>query len=440
MPLERPLSPFGRSILLLDCDAFFVQVARLEDPEGVGRVERLLVGGRSGRGVVTSASYAVRAFGVRSGMPVAEALRRCPDAVVVPVPREACGARSRAIRAELETLAPVVQAASIDEFYLDLTGTERLFGGASLAETAARIRARVQEATGITVSVGGGTNRLVAKLAAGRAKPHREAEKEAGEGGEESRISGTHPGVFIVPPGGEAAFMAELDVRAIPGVGPAMAGELEARGVVSVPELLAVEPGWLARWVGEGRAAWLRARARGEDDAPVTPGEDRKSISAERTWGEDVPPGPAGDAALEGKLLELAGSVGATLRGKGFRARTITVKLRDGDFSTRQRSRTLSEPVESDRAIYEVGRAMLRELRARNRPTRLLGIGVAGLEDEAGAEQLDLLGLLGPEEPGAPVRPESERDRTLSRVADQVRARFGDDALRPGRTMEGKDE
>ena len=428
MPLERPPIPSGRSILLLDCDAFFVQVARLEDPEGLGQVERLLVGGRSGRGVVTSASYAVRAFGVRSGMPVAEALRRCPDAVVVPVPREACAARSRAIRAELETLAPVVQAASIDEFFLDLTGTERLFGGASLAETAARIRDKVREATGITVSVGGGSNRLVAKLAAGRAKPHR--------GGEEPPC----PGVFIVPSGGEAAFMAELDVRAIPGVGPAMAGELEARGVVSVPELLAVEPAWLARWVGEGRAAWLRARARGEDDAPVTPGEDRKSISAERTYGEDVPPGPAGDAALERKLLELAGSVGATLRSKGFRARTVTVKLRDGDFSTRQRSRTLSEPVESDRAIYEVGRAMLRELRSRRRPTRLLGIGVAGLEDEHGVEQLDLLSLLGPEAPGAPVRPESERDRTLSRLADEVRARFGDDALRPGRIMEDRDE
>jgi DNA polymerase IV len=422
--IDRPPTPPGRSILLLDCDAFFVQVARLEDPEGLGGVERLLVGGRSGRGVVTSASYAVRAFGVRSGMPVAEALRRCPDAVVVPVPREACTARSRAIRSELERLAPVVQAASIDEFYLDLTGTHRLFGGASLAGTAARIRARVHEVTGITVSIGGGSNRLVAKLAAGRAKPHREGDP------------GPHPGVFIVPAGGEAAFMAELDVRAIPGVGPALAGELEARGIVSVPELLAVESAWLARWVGEGRAAGLRARARGEDDAPVTPAEERKSISAERTWGEDVPPGPAGDVELERKLLELAGTVGATLRGKGFRARTITVKLRDGDFSTRQRSRTLAEPVESDRAIYEAGRAMLRELRARRRPTRLLGIGVAGLEHEGGTEQLD---LLGPEDPGAPARPETERDRTLSRVADQVRARFGDDALRPGRIMEEND-
>jgi len=435
LPLSKPPSPDGRSnhdprggrsILLLDCDAFFVQVARREDPDGAGRAERLLVGGSSGRGVVTSASYAVRAFGVRSGMPVAEALRLCPDAMVVPVPREACVERSRAIRAELETLAPVVQAASIDEFYLDLTGTERLFGGASLARTAARIRGRVHEATGILVSVGGATNRLVAKLAAGYAKPHA---TRAGGGGE--------PGVFVVPPGREADFMASLAVADIPGVGPALAGELEQRGIVTVPDLLAVEPGWLARWVGEGRAAWLRERALGRDDSEVTAGEARKSISAERTYGTDVPPGPAGDAELEGRLLELSMSVGATLREKGFRARTITVKLRDADFSTRQRSHTLPEAVESDRAVYEVGRAMLRELRARGRATRLLGIGVAGFEDEAGVEQLD---LLGPDDPGAPVRAESDRDRTLSRVADQVRARFGDDAIRPGRVMEGRAE
>jgi DNA polymerase IV len=417
LSVEQPPSPPGRSILLVDCDAFFVQVARLEDPEGAGRADLLLVGGRSGRGVVTSASYPARAFGVRSGMPMAEAMRRCPDALVVPVPRGACVKRSRAVRVELEALAPVVQAASIDEFYLDLTGTERLFGGAPLPETASRMRARVGDSTGISVSIGGGTNRLVAKLAAGRAKP----------GG---RSAGS--GVFVVPPGEEAAFLATFRLREIPGVGPTLAATLEERGIRTVPELLAVEPEWLARWIGEGRARWLRDRALGRGASDVTPGEARKSISSERTFGVDVPPGGAGDAELERRLLQLVLSVGSTLREKGLRARTITVKLRDADFTTRQRSRTLAEPIESDRAIHELARGMLAELRGRGRSTRLLGVGVSGFDDEAG--QLDLLA----DDPHAgPPTVESERDRTLSRVADRVRARYGDDALRPGRVIDG---
>jgi DNA polymerase IV len=414
LSFEQPPSPPGRSIFLVDCDAFFVQVARLEDPEGAGREELLVVGGRSGRGVVTSASYAARAFGVRSGMPMSEARRLCPGAVVVPVPRGACAARSRAVRAELEALAPVVEAASIDEFYLDLTGTERLFGGAPLADTARRIRSQVREATGITVSIGGGTNRLVAKLAAGHAKPHRGKD-----------------GVFIVPPGGEAAFMEGLRLRDIPGVGPRLASTLEERGLRTVPELLRVEPAWLARWVGEARADWLRDRALGRGRDTVDGGEARKSISSERTFSSDVPPGEQGDAELEGRLLGLVLSVGETLRRKGLRARTLTVKLRDADFSTRQRSRTLVEPVESDRAIFEVARTLLAELRARRRPTRLLGVGVSGFDDDP--RQLDLLA----EDPDAPPpRAESERDRTLSHLADRVRARFGEGALRPGRVVD----
>ncbi len=416
MSLDQPPNPHGRSILLVDCDAFFVQVARLEDPEGAGRAERLLVGGRSGRGVVTSASYPARAFGVRSGMPMAEALRLCPDALVVPVPRGACVARSRAIRAQLETLAPVVQAASIDEFYLDLTGTGRLFGGEPLAASATRIRAHVLAATGVSVSIGGGTNRLVAKLAAGRAKPW-------------GKRPGT--GVHVVPPGHEARFMAGFRVRDIPGVGPALAGTLEARGVQTVPELVALEPAWLARWIGEGRARWLLDRATGRDTSPVTPGEGRKSISSERTFGVDVPPGASGDAELERRLVELVLSVGSTLREKALRARTVTVKLRDADFTTRQRSRTLAEPIESDRAIHEVAHALFVDLRARGRPSRLLGVGVSGFDEEAG--QLDL--LAGDPDAGLPPL-ESERDRTLSRVADRLRARFGEDALRPGRVVD----
>src|SRR5689334_2852368 len=161
-----------RRILLVDADAFFVAVARLVDPEGAGKAPLLIVGGAAGsRGVVCSASYETRKFGVRSAMPISRALRLCPDAMCVPVPRRACSAKHREIRDVLERFTPRVQGASIDEWYLDLAGTERLHGDASLATLAHRIRQSVAEATGMTVSIGGGTSKLVAKLAVERAKP-----------------------------------------------------------------------------------------------------------------------------------------------------------------------------------------------------------------------------------------------------------------------------
>ncbi len=226
----KPPGPEAR-ILLVDCDAFYVQVARLEDPEGVGKTRLLLVGGSSsGRGVVTSASYAAREYGVRSAMPTAQALRLCPEATVVPVPRDACVRRSHDVRRVLERLSPVVQAASIDEFYLDLLGTERLFAAETLADTAERIRRTVLEETRISVSIGGSTRRMLAKLAAGLAKPG---------------------GVHVVPPGQEAEFMDKLDLAHIPGIGPAMVESLKKRGLVSVTDALGLQEGWLQKWLGD---------------------------------------------------------------------------------------------------------------------------------------------------------------------------------------------
>jgi DNA polymerase-4 len=157
-------------ILLADADAFFVAVARLVDPDGAGKASLLIVGGRPGsRGVVCSASYEARAFGVRSGMGISQALRLCPDAMAVPVPRGACGEKSRAIQSVLTRFAPVVVAASVDEFYLDLTGTEALYRHEALSVTAQRIRAAVLAETGCSISIGGGTSTLIAKIAAGAA-------------------------------------------------------------------------------------------------------------------------------------------------------------------------------------------------------------------------------------------------------------------------------
>ncbi|MGB1842155.1 MAG: DNA polymerase IV [Longimicrobiales bacterium] len=391
MPESLP----ARRVLLVDCDAFFVQVARLEDPEGAGKSPLLIVGGSaSGRGVVTSASYETRAYGVRSAMPTAQALRLCPDATVVGVPRGSVTRRSREVRAVLEELSPVVQAASVDEFYLDLTGTERLFTPETLEDTAWRIRSEVLARTGISVSLGGGTRRVIAKLAATRAKP---------------------AGVHIVAEGTEQEFLDPLRLAELPGVGPALVESLGKKGLITVAEARAVQPEWLRRWFGPRRGEWLHRRIHGIDGSPVDPHERRKSISSERTFSEDL----HRDDDLDQRLLELSTSVGSTLRKKELRTRTVTVKLRDHDFTTRQHSRTLPEPVESNQAIIDVARTLLRELRADRRvPVRLLGVGLSSLTGSSQSPQLPLF-----DDPGG--HHETERDRNLSRVVDRLSDRFG---------------
>jgi DNA polymerase-4 len=393
----------SQRILLVDCDAFYVQVARLEDPEGAGRVDLLLVGGsQTERGVVTSASYGARRFGVRSAMPTAHALRLCPDATVVGVPRRACSLKSREIRSCLENLAPVVQAASIDEFYLDLTGTERLFGE-PLEVTAHHIREVVLEATRISVSIGGGTRRMIAKLASDIAKPG---------------------GVHIVPAGQEGDFMKRLDLADIPGVGPALVEALRRRGLVRIEEALGVQEPWLERWFGAHRGRWLYRRMRGLDSSRVDPREPRKSISSERTFFQDL----KSDEDLERMLLRLCRSVTHTLRKSGLRTRTITVKLRDADFKTRSRSRTVMEPLETNGATYRIARELLGELRTQRRtPARLLGVGLTNLSSSVDPAQFGLF-----EEE---VRLEGHRERTLDHVVDGLRERFGDGVVLPGRII-----
>jgi DNA polymerase-4 len=341
-------------------------------------------------------------------MPTAQALRLCPRATIAPVSRSAISAKSREVRAVLERLAPVVQAASVDEFYLDLGGTERLFGAESLEDSAWRIREAVLEETDISVSIGGGTRRVIAKLAASRAKP---------------------AGVHVVQPGDEQAFLDDLELSALPGIGPSLVKALHKRGLVHVRDAVAVQQEWLERWFGRRRGAWLHRRVRGVDESAVDPTERRRSISAERTFFRDLD----STRDLERRLLEISSSVGASLRKRDYRARTVTVKIRDSDFRTRTRSRTLVRPVESNAAIYGVAKELMAELRAnRAVPARLLGVGLTGLVSD-GADETQLA-LFEDSAPG-----ESERDRNVSRVVDQLQDRFGRGAVRPGGTLE-KDE
>ena len=405
--MPEATAPTPRRILLADADAFYVAVARLVDPEGAAQAKLLIVGGApNSRGVVCSASYEARAFGVRSGMPISQAVRLCPRATCVPVPRRACSEKSRAIRAVMERFSPVVAAASIDEFYLDLTGTERLYDGAPLAAVASRIRAAVIAETGLSVSIGGGTSRLVATMAAQLAKP---------------RLGSDDPGVFVVEPGGEGAFMRRFTLADIPGIGPRAQERLRAHGLVTVDDALAADDASLVRWLGEREARWLRERVLGVDDSPVEARAEAKSLSREDTFPVDL----HHDADLERELLRLVVRVAGDLRGDGLRARTVTVKLRDADFTTRQASRTVATPIESDRAIHAIAHGLLGNLRrARRTGARLLGVTLSSLGADGYAAQLPLFGEAEP-----PL--ETERDRAISRAVDGVRARFGDAALLP---------
>ncbi len=401
--------PPPRRILLVDADAFFVAVARMVDPAGAGRARLLIVGGSAeGRGVVCSASYEARRFGVRSAMAMARAVRLCPQALVVPVPSGACSRKSREIRAVLERFAPAVESASIDEWYLDLTGTESLYDE-PLADTAARIRDAVREGTGLSVSIGGGTSKLVAKLAVERAKP------KPGTGA---------TGVNIVPPGGELDFMRLHRLADLPGVGPKTAERLERHGLRTVPDVLATDLASLARAVGDREAHWLLDRARGVDDSPVETREAAKQISRDETFPRDL----SSDADLEKELLALATRAAFDLRRSGLTARTVTVRIRDADFTNRSAGRTLPEPVESDRAVFTVARELLRKLRAARRvPARLLSVALSSLDDGSQAQ----LGLFGGDA-GRDVVLETAQDRAVSRAVDAVRAKFGRDAIAPG--------
>jgi DNA polymerase-4 len=408
-------APLPRRILLADADAFFVAVARQEDPEGAGRAALLIVGGRPGsRGVVCSASYECRAYGVRSAMPIARALQLCPDALCVPVPRQACSRRSRDIARVLHRFAPVVQPSSIDEWYLDLSGTEALYRHEPLAATAARIREAVLAETGLSVSIGGGTSRLVAKMAVEDAKPSRGAS-----------------GVHCVAPGEEARYLSRFRLADLPMVGPRLAERLERLGLVTVAEAQQAGEARLVRALGERAGQWLHARVHGVDPSVVEPRERQKSVSREDTFARDLDD----DALLERELLRLAVRVSADLRGQALEARTITVKLRDRSFRTRTAQRALPLPIVTEQAVFRVARSLFRKLRRTQRaPVRLLGIGLSHFEGrDAEAAQLGLFdddAARAADTPADDAR-EGDRERALSQALDRIRARFGAAAILP---------
>ena len=392
-----------RRILLADADAFYVAVARAVDPDGAGKASFLIVGGsRESRGVVCSASYETRKFGVRSAMPIARALRLCPDAMCVPVPFKECIRKSAEIRKALQQYTPVVEGASIDEWYLDLSGTEGIYHHEPLLATARRIREGIRDATGLTLSIGGGTNKLIAKMAVDRAKPSR--------GGD---------GILIIEPGSEQDFLQSCSLADIPLVGPKFQARLAARGLVTVAEALRYDRESLGQWMSKREAQWLWNRIHGSDAADVVHRTMNRGISRDETFGKDL----AADEDIERELLRLVTRAAADMRGDGLTARTVAVRLRDWDFKTRSAQRTLPEPVVSDRVILRVAHELLASLRkARRVPARLVGVRLSGL---APAERLSQLRLQTSDV-------ETERDRGLTRAIDRVREKFGRKSILPG--------
>jgi len=370
-------------------DAFFAQVEVLDNPEYRGKP--LVVGGRrdSRRGVVSTASYEARKFGIHSAMPIQRAVQLCPHAVFVPPRMSRYEEVSRRIFEVLETFSPLVEPLSIDEAFLDMTGTEHFYGDAR--RMGMELKRRIFEATRLTASVGVAPNKFIAKLASDRQKPD---------------------GLVIVTAEDVDAFLTPLPIEAIWGVGPKTAARLKSIGVHTVQDVRERALPQLARAVGQRMAAHVQALAFGRDERPVEPDMEAKSIGRETTFEEDVPDG----SELRAVLARLAANVGWRLRKDGVYARTITVKIRYPDFETHTKSRTLSEPFRDDDTLYREASRLLDEFRLR-RPLRLLGVYASQLQTTV---QASLFG--------------ASEDR-LTDVLDQLNEKLGGRVVRRGREL-----
>jgi DNA polymerase-4 len=377
----------ARTVLHVDMDAFYASVEQRDQPELRGRP--VIVGADpSGRGVVSAASYEARRFGVHSAMPIGRAARLCPDAAFLPVDMDKYAAVSRQVMAILADFTPLLEPVSIDEAFLDVTGTEGLHGdGAAVART---IKSRVAFALRLTASVGVAANKFVAKVASDLRKPD---------------------GLVVVAPGTEADFLAPLPVSRLWGVGRVTAAGLEAMGLSTIGQLAAVPAAYLeARFGSSGRS--LQDLAFGRDDRLVEPFAPPKSMGAEETFGHDHRDVERLTATLRGQAERVA----RELRAEGYAGRCVTLKLRFADFSTLTR-RHSDDPTQDGLVIYRRARALLERIPLRQ-PVRLIGLAVSSLGPPA-AGQLPLL------------EADTARRERLARAMDQVTRRFGEESLRP---------
>ncbi|MCH9680664.1 MAG: DNA polymerase IV [Deltaproteobacteria bacterium] len=374
-------------------DAFFASVEIRDDPSLQGKP--VLVGGVGRRGVVAAASYEARKFGCHSAQPMAVALRHCPQAVVLPSRFSAYTEASEQAFEVFGRFSPLVEALSIDEAFMEMTGTERLLGPPRQAAEA--LRAAVYERTRLTCSVGIASVKFISKIASAFNKPD---------------------GVTEVAPGQELEFLGPLPIGKLWGVGPKTEARLRERGVHYVGDLRTLTADELRRKFGEhGLHLYRLAHAR--DDRAIVPGQGRKQVSHEDTYGDDV----VGPQALRRKLLSQATRVADRLTTKGIRGRRVQLKIRDTEFRTETRQCTLDSPTSEAKRIYDAACALLGEVDLDRRRFRLTGVSVGGLVFEDEPHQLDLLATVEP--------PPEHKGEKLQDVLSEVRRKFGHQALYP---------
>lgn len=384
----------------LDMDAFFVSVERLFDPDLRGKP--VVVGGRPNeRGVVSAASYEARKFGVHSAMPLRTAYKLCPHAIFVEGHPHRYREYSEKVFQVLNSFSPLVEMASIDEAYLDMTGTERLHGPPLRA--AHSLHEAVDTATALNCSIGIASSRLVAKVSSDQAKPN---------------------GVLWILPGQEAAFLAPLDVRKIPGVGKVTEKSLHDLGIRRVGDLGRYGDDWLERRFGKWGLA-LAGKAKGQDaggwfDEEIGSGAGPKSLSHEHTFNEDT----ADPGLIDATLARLCEMVGRRLREHGLHARTIQLKLRYSDFSTITRAHSIGRPTQLDTELFEQARALFHSNWKPGAAIRLLGVHTSQFDDSA--QQMDLLD-----------EGKQERWKHALAAADRLRDKFGESAVSLAAGMRG---
>lgn len=385
------------SLLHLDMDAFYASVEQLHKPSLRGRP--VVVGWLGPRGVVATASYEARRFGVRSAMSIGEARRRCPRGVFLSPRFEAYGAISSVVMSVLRELSPAVEPISLDEAFVDLAaGFSGGLDTESVTALGARLKADIRARTGLTASIGAGTSKLVAKIASDSRKPD---------------------GLVVIAPGQERALLDPLPVRALWGVGPATAQRLHSAGVRTVRELAELPPERLVPLLGAGRGTGLRDLARGIDPRPVVTDRELKSISVEDTFAVDL----SDRVRLVAELDALARRLAERLHARERAGRTITLKVRRRDFTTITRSDTLPGPTDDEAVIRDTARRLLASVQVAD-GVRLLGIGVSSLADLAQADLFDALDA-GVEPAPAAAADDEERERGWFVGADVVHDSHG---------------
>lgn len=381
-------------MLHVDIDAFYASVEVLKDPSLKGKP--VIVGGTGPRGVVASASYEARRFGVHSAMPGVRARRLCPDGVFLQADFEAYRTHSNRFREVLLSHTPLVEAISLDEAFLDIGGATRLFGPP--ATIAAKIRADIEREVGVTCSVGVAPTKFIAKLASDLCKPN---------------------GMLVVHAEGVSVFLESLPIRRLWGVGEKTAEVLGRLAIRTIGDLRRTPETILERLIGEAAARHLSELSHGVDERAVVPYEAPKSVGHEETFERDLDD----VAEILRELLLLSGMVASRLRADGYRARTLTLKARLANFTTLTRSRTLPDPTDVGADIYQVMAELYRALPGERRRYRLLGVQASGLL-AAGAEQLALL--------------RGERWGDVERAVDRIERRFGQGATKPASLLDRK--